>query len=514
MAQISYRGNLSAKSFPLLSTNMGQSVIVGGPDQLGLSPNVQGVDDIHTDRGIPQIYYGHNVMPTEEGIQSVGFTRSTLSSSFGFKNIYTLRDTVGNRVLFSHKSDGSSWVLPVGAITWIQTTLILSTANSTTTVATINGQTYIYFSNIGCYIYDVGSNTLIPIVFTGLVATTILGIVAASGYMIAYTMDSIAWSSTVPRVLPTDPFDFVPSLVTGAGGGKIEAANSNITICKAHYLGVIIFTEDNAVAAIYSGNATYPFNFREIVGAGGLKDPAFIASEGILGAYYSFTNSGLQLVNLSAAQTVYPLFTDFLSGKVFEDFDTDALAFVTQILTSPMKKAVSVITDRYLVLSYGVTALTHALIYDFQYRRVGKVKINHVACFDLKYGNPEFFDVARQSFAFLQADGSIQIINFDTGSANRSGVIILGKYQYVRSRLLTLDEVSIENITSSHTFNLYNLVSLDGKNSVRYDTYQADSTAGHRVYNSRKTGINHSLLGVGTFNLVSIELKFHVGGNR
>lgn len=514
MAQIVYRGTLSAKAFPLISKSMGQSVIVGGPDQLGLAPNAPSIDDIHTDKGIPQIYYGHNVMPTEEGIQSVGYFTAITGVSSGFKNIFTLRDINGNRTFFSHKDDGSSYVIPVGGASWVATTNIPATIGTTVTVATIQGQTYIYFSNVGCYMYDVATNTLIAITLTGLTPANVLGIVAASGYMLAYTKDSIAWSSTIPRALPTDPIDFVPSLVTGAGGGKIELANSNITVCKAHYLGVIIFTVDNAVAAIYSGNATYPFNFREIAGCGGLTDPTHIANEAIQAAYYSYTSSGLQLVNLSGAQTVYPLFTDFLSGKYFEDFDEPSRTFNYQTLINPMVKAISVISDRYLVMSCGVTSFTHAIVYDLQYRRVGKLKIPHKVCFDYKYSTPEIADSPRDSFAFLQEDGAIVRVNFDTGFSFRPGVILLGKYQYVRSRLLTLDEVGIENIESTDGFNLYDLVSLDGKNKTESPMALAVNHDSYRLYRSRVTGVNHSLLGIGTFNLVSIELTFHIHGQR
>jgi hypothetical protein len=236
--------------------------------------------------------------------------------------------------------------------------------------------------------------------------------------------------------------------------------------------------------------------------------------DAIQGAYYVYTSSGVQLVNLSAAQTVYPLFTDFLAGKLIEDFDESTRLLTTQKLSSPMLKAVTVVTDRYLVLSYGATSLTHAIVYDLQYRRVGKLKIPHTACFDFKYSVPEVADSPRDSFGFLQLDGTIKLVNFDVGSSDRVGVLLLGKYQYARSRLLMLDEIGLENIKQTDSFNLYNLVSLDGKNTAETIPYLADNHTNYRRYTARSTGKNHSLLAIRAFNLVSIELTFHITGNR
>lgn len=75
---------------------------------------------------------------------------------------------------------------------------------------------------------------------------------------------AIAWSSLI------DPTDFTPSLVTGAGGGAVQGAKGDIVCCVSHTIGLVIYTNQNAVAAPTSGNARYPFNFRELVASGGI----------------------------------------------------------------------------------------------------------------------------------------------------------------------------------------------------------------------------------------------------
>jgi hypothetical protein len=516
MTQITYRGNLSAKVFPLVSEYFGRTVIVAGQDQ-NFSRQLGSSEDPDKDRGIPQLYYCHNVMPTSEGFQSIGFERKLSSAlAAGFTDIFNLRDGAGVEVFFSHAADGTNWVLPFGGIAWVQINTIPGTAACVTTTATINGQTFLYFSNVGCYLYVVASNTLVPVVMSGLDIAQVLGIVASAGYMIAWTSSAIAWSSTVAHTIPTDPIDFVPSLVTGAGGGSVEAAKGRITLCVTHFLGFIVYTTDNAVAAVYSGNAKFPFNLREIVASGGLADATLISTDSGSGNHYAYTTSGLQLVSISASQTVFPEVTDFLAGEYFEDFNESSLQFVATDLTAPMRKAVNVISDRYLVISYGVSSLTHALVYDTAQKRWGKVKVNHVCSFEFKLLNPEVTETPRDSLGFLKADGSIYVVDFTYTSPNSNGVMLLGKFQYVRSRTIQLDSVELENVRTGTNFQLYALTSLSGKSTsgAPIPGYLAETGINFRKYAFRTTGLNHTLLCIGNFFMVSFILKFNIHGRR
>lgn len=514
MAQITYRANLSAKVFPFISEYFGRSVIVSGPDQ-NFSRQLVSSEDLDKDRGIPQLYYAHNVMPMAEGFQSIGFTPTINDTKSGFSNIQPLRDYLGAQVFFSHGDDGANYVLPFGGTYWTQINTIPGTVGVAVTTAQMNGQTFIYFANVGCYLYNAASNTLLPITLTGLVSTDILGITSSAGYMIAWSTNTVAWSSTVAHAIYTDPIDFVPSLITGAGGGSIEAAKGKITICVAHYLGFIVYTTDNAIAGIYSGNSRFPFNFREIVASGGLANASLISFDSGTGNHYAYTTSGMQLVSMSQTTTIFPEITDFIAGKYFEDFNETTLALETQGLFYPMKKAINVISDRYLVISYGVSSLTHAIVFDIVQKRFGKLKIPHTSCFEFKLITPEVTETPRASIGFLQSNGSIKVVDFTYTSSYSSGVMILGKYQYVRARLMQLDSVSIENIKADSGFNLYVLNSINGKTTdAPVAGYLAENSGTYRKYNFRVTGINQSLLFKGKFTAVSLELAFNISGRR
>jgi hypothetical protein len=123
-------------------------------------------------------------------------------------------------------------------------------------------------------------------------------------------------------------------------------------------------------------------------------------------------------------------------------------------------------------------------------------------------------EIPRESIAFLQEDGNIKAVNFSTSSVTSSGVLALGKFQFVRQRLLQLDEIHIENVVQGTPFSFYILSTLDGKNGTRSNPIQLESTNLYRRYGSRAIGVNHSLILKGGFCLVSLELQFNIHGKR
>lgn len=503
MAQTSYRGNLSSKVFPFISEWQGQTVLVGGLDQAELNA--------------PQIYYAHNVMPAVNGYQSIGYSTKNIETiNTGFKNIFLIQELSGALYYFTILGDGRTFIKNIsGGSTWVAVANPGGLAGRLVTSATIQGQTYLFFANAGCYVYDSGTSSLISVTLTGLSIGTILGICASAGYMIAWTRTSIAWSSTLPRTLVTDPIDFVPSLVTGAGGGNVEAAAGPITICIEHSTGFTIYTTQNAIASIYSGNARYPFNLREISGAGGLQDPALVTRNTIGNGHYSYTTNGLQFIESVGARLVFPEITDFLTTKFFEDFDTTTLKFKTQTLTAAMRKAIAFVAERYLVVSYGVTGLTHALVYDTKLGRYGKLKINHSVVFEFGLSVPESIETPRDSIAFLTDTGGMYVVDFAYTAANSNGVLILGKYQALRNRHITMDTVELENVSINKIFEFYIGNSLDGRNISSFTPVKLlQSNSGYAKYGTRATGVNHSLYFLGGFYLTSFELQFHLSGRR
>lgn len=524
MSQIKYRGNLSARAFPLIAEQFGRTVIVGGQDQ-NFNRQVVSAEDIDKDRGIPQVYYCHNVMPTAEGLQSVGYLNQWPGNNVTtFKSIYNTRSNTADYVQLAHTSTGTNYILrPFFGTVWeLINTIPGDTGVAQVTTAVISGQTYFCFAGLGVYYLNTATFTLDKITLIGITDAAVKGIVSSSSYLIAWTGTYIGWASAVAHVAVTDPFDFTPSLLTGAGGGQIDTIRGSITVCVNHYLGFIIYTANNAVGAMYSGNARFPFNFKEIIGVGGLEDIDLVSSDSDAGNHYAFTYSGMQLVGMTGAKSVMSEVTDFLAGKYFEDFDDASKAFVRTVLTVPMNKAINMISDRYLVISYGkfITnrqELTHAIVFDAAQQRFGKFKLDHVASFEWNtkhFLTEDLADSARTSIGFLQKDGTIKTVTFVSGASNSNGTLILGKYQYTRQRVMTLDGVEFENVFPTSTFSVSNLLSVDGKNTALAPVTALAPAGNLRKYACRQTGINHSLLIQGNFFLSDVLLTFHMNGRR
>jgi hypothetical protein len=504
MSQVTYRANLSAKAFPFLSQNWGRTIIVPQYDNT-FSRQLASQEDSDKDVGIPQIYYCHNVMPHQQGFQSIGYTTLINGITEVFSYIGLVRDVSDFKAYFAVSLSGKFYTLESGIWTYKGT---YGNPGALITVAYMAGTTYIYVANYGCLKFDLFLRTFSSVTLTSLDSTQVLGITYSMGYLIAWTNNQVSWSSTI------DPTDFTPSLITGAGGGGVESARGGINLCFSHTQGFIVYTTSNAVAALYSGNAQYPFNYREIVGSGGLDSINQIAFDANSGNHYAYTTSGMQLISTTQTQTVLPELTDFIAGKLFEDYDEVTDTFYTLALSSTMQKQITAVSDRYLVVSYGISSLTHAVVYDLTNKRWGKLKIPHIMCFEYQISNPGVTEIPRQSIAFLQTDGTVKSVDFSITSANSNGVLCLGKYQFVRQRTLQLDEIHLENVPEGTSITLYDLAALDGKNSVKYYPELLDSNGLYRRYGSRAVGINHSLVLRGSFSLVSLVLAFSIHAKR
>jgi hypothetical protein len=202
-----------------------------------------------------------------------------------------------------------------------------------------------------------------------------------------------------------------------------------------------------------------------------------------------------------------------------------------------------------VVISYGkTTAYTHALIYDITFKRWGKLRLNHVdvfsfeapdlyglisytqllnvnalytALYDLTYsdllvGNYNPSTVPKQTIGLLQADGTIYTANFDIKQTNNLGVLLLGKFQFVRDHFIQLHTIEVENVQPTATDFLCSVLpTLDGKNFVAAvnPTATLVNTDLYRRYGFHTSAKNLSALFTGTFYMSSIELWFSELGN-
>lgn len=543
MSTISYRANLLSQHFPFLSQHHGRTIIVPKQDQaFTYRANVlQNPSDEDKDIGIPQAYYMHNVMPTSEGLRSVGFTQriAGLPGHIDFDGIALLRDINENRFLFS-PAGGKNYVFDGNVGIWASIPLVSSIypvlINSQfLTIAYINGHTYICYKKTGVFEYNSTTKLFDAVVLTGVVVTNLNGITSSNGFLIAWDDFNIYRSSGI------DPLNLTPDITTGAGFSIPQDIKGRIIICLPVSTGFIIYTTANAIGATFTQNIRFPFNYIEINGSAGVIPPVQSFWQYNNTFHYSWTRAGLQKVDKTNAVAASSDVTDFLSDKIFEDYDDINDLFLTTNLTSNLLVRVSLCEKRFIVISYGISGFTHALVHDLNFKRWGKIKLNHIAAFEFfiptiygvvswdqlqtlswdQLGLTTWDDLntqilptehAKETLGFLQQDGTVVTVNFDLTQINCAGVCVLGRYQYVRERLLNLNEIEVNSIPVNSNFTLKVLPSIDGSTLLPAITpFLAINSGKYRKYLCDVWGKNHSIVGKGSFDLSSLELTMNPG---
>ena len=504
MAQLKYRGNLSAKVFPFLSSQMGPTVIVGGQDQSNVFQQNAG-DSAGGDNNIPQAYYMHNVVPTAQGYKSVGYSQLLQAAGILFNRVVPIRDPDMTRGWLGATADGHLYIYKAGDSHWWDVTdQAAGWAGGNVTVAYANGTTYICLAGFKVFKVGVSGRTLTAVTLNGITSSSITAITSSVNYMILTDGVSIYWSSTLT------PEDFVPSTITGAGSGKVTDIEGLIVALVPLNSGFAVYSAANVVIAAYSQNAKYPWIFRAVDNSKGVTSIDQVTSAADSGSTYAWTAAGLQKISITGALTLMPEVTDFLAGQEFEDFDYLANTINAQYLSSPLLVRLAYAGARYLIISYGISSYTHALVYDTALKRWGKLRRNHVLCFEININAS-----AKQTIGFADSSGAVTFCDFDNAATATDSVLVLGKYQMLRSRLCTLQGVSVENVDASSNFEAIAYTALDGK-TISSNLKLTASSIGARIrnYPARVTGTNHSIIFKGRFNMNSFELTLTLNGRR
>lgn len=501
MAQQKYPISLQYDMFPLLSDLLPRTVI---GTIMGRPPS---------DGDAPGIAYCHNIMPTKEGLKSVGqLAIITAATSLGITDVRVIYGDEYTRIYLGFSSTGGVFALLPGDTAWRTipgTTPAIASGSFSTdnlTIGRVNGISYIFYKQVGCFVYDEDTNTLAAVTLLGLTVNQITGITASSGYLIAYTPVATAWSSTI------NPLDFVPSEVTGAGGGNVAGINGAIKYITPNSLGILVHTETNTVAGTFTGNAQYPFKFRPVDDSNGAISLALLGYEAESSKQFVYSTAGLQMLTSQKAEVVLPEITDFLAGRKFEDFNESTLAYVYTVIPagSTMKKRLNFIASRYLVISYGVAEYTHAIILDIALQKMGKIKITHTDVIEYIRTQSE---ISKEAIGFVNFRGDVTVLDFsDTNTG--SGVVILGKLQATLTRLLTLQEVYVENLYAGSDFTVTDLITMDGKtiSNVAFPiSYLSDTV---RTFTNCYTALTHSLALKGKFNLTTAMITYTLAGRR
>lgn len=526
MSQISYRANLSAAIFPLSLASAGRSVIVPGPDNVydrRVDPEGE-----QKNAGIPQAIYLENVIPTANGYQSVGYTThqdlpltfvdrvdqiyAYYASGVQFLKFTLITKTPGN--FYSSSVYGLDYWTPVifvGAPMYASAKRITS--------AIVRGVCYVLIYGATSELY-IATYDGIDLTLTNISATTnpvnflqdAIEICGSYNYLVATkATGQVYWSST------TTPTDFLASLVTGAGSASPNGALNRIDNIESHPTGFYLYTPSGMLNAMYTGNSRYPWKFTVVKST----SQPFSFSFGDINSENTFV-----LETTGTVRTVVGAESNVIASEVSAYIRaiaaSDQFNYTTNVLTKTavagtVMPKVQLFQDRYIVISCDVLVTTSVystiLIYDIVLKRYGKLKIPHTDLVFYYSGTPEI--TANKIGIIDKITGKCSTVNFDVDdiTSPHQAVLILGKFQYVRSRFLQMHSAEIEGTLTNASQVL--LPSLDGKN---FDTAvlpyidHSDSTLLSCSY--RADAKNHSLVIKGQFAVESVELLFTPTSDR
>lgn len=543
MAQEVFKALLNAAVFPMAARLAHQTVMIPALDQNVKTPQQFYGEISSADFGVPQLIYAENVMPAGEGLIAAGYEeilrRPRQDSVDVFDQFIQLRDEDENLAFFC-PAGGKNYILRSYEEGW-QSRNPISAVGRSVSRAYVNGRTLVCYSGLGIYEYDTAANTFLPQTINGLTAAEIVGITQSNNYLIAHTRIGVHWSSLI------DPLDFEPNLQTGAGNSIPQDVKGPITAVIGVPAGFLIFTPRNCIAATYSTNVRQPFIFREVDNCGGIESYEQIAVESSSAKAYAWTTGGLQTVSLRAAESIYPDVSDFLAGRLWEEWDTITKRFIRARQVNDFHVKVTHTSSRYLVISYGRRneMFSYALVLDTVMRRWGKLKLPHTdAMFftslpsgdsrtyaDAGIANEDYTDYAniayadtfasdtiesslKDSLAFMQANGRIVKVVMDYRERDTSAVAIFGRYQLRRSEFMTLQTVRVDHVDPAWDLEVTALATVDGSSEWR-------NTAGVQIENNAHTrkfgfdnasGKNISIAIEGNFELKDVEVAVSRSG--
>ena len=383
------------------------------------------------------------------------------------------------------------------------------------------------------HIYQVTFNTVTTnLIFTEVTATiktslglafnmnNIVGIGGSYNYLILLTPDSVLWSST------TTLLDFAPSLVSGAGSERIGNLKGDINFAREHINGLILYTNGNAVSMLYTGNARYPWKFREIDSSAGYTYSQQVAGDTNSGNQFGLSNARtIQALNTSEAKIMAPEASNFFERTLrWDTFNYSDNTFGVlidggsyELLPADRKYRVWYVLDRYILIAYehygeSFGIFKNLLVFDILLNRYGKFKKQFNTVLSNEYGMYLVDYTSHEKIKII-----FNTYDFD---ATHQGVLLLGKFAVTRDKFITLDDLIIESRNTDGLpmdVEVRAYPTLNGKTflppvELTVDVERTDDNL--KQYKGRVSGQNFSIAIKGAFDVSTVAMKVHTDGSR
>lgn len=562
MAVNRFKIALNNARFPLVSTKAQRAVFIPGYDSAPRTPKTFMGETESIDYNTAQIIFGENIMPSAEGVKSVGYSQLVAPTvNTDFDSIFALRDADENTVLFSPAA-GKNYIYDSSVNMWADNPLVdvlaepLVTgviADSKITYAYVDGKTFVCYSrlagatlDLSIYFWNSATQLLEPA--GALIANipydigTIDGIAASNGFLLIYSGLSVAWAPFNGTAF--DYEIYANGNYTGAGNQIAEDIKGNIRAVLALPGGFIMATDKNAVAAsYYAQSLVAPWVFREVPSAGGLESYEQATVEGTLGKVFALTTAGLQALSLNSAESVWPDVSDFLTGRQVERYRYDLQEIYQGLVNLDFFVKIANVGNRFIVISYGTFPgiYSYALVFDLGLERWGKLRIVHRDAFyyaygvqsadltyaalgDVPYDSPDLgtyegttnasnaFVSAPHGLAFLKATGEVVVANWsDQARETRDeAVAVIGRIQLSRSRNTQLNRVEVEGLVDG---DVYVQPSYNGRDLAAAELLTViESGTNYKIVGGMVDCKNFNLAVQGTFQLSTMITEAALSG--
>lgn len=544
MPQITISATLAKEEMPLLARRIREPVLVGKYD-INYGKHVEdNKQQKPAETTVPMLAYADNVLATYYGYKSVTFTSLLARISATAEVIFadSISSTSLGSFIYAYVEDSvvpdntGHWIVTQdidGVLTWEQLLEVTAYDPGTLiTVAAINSRIFIHVANTITYEFD--GSALASVSLGGLTTADIVGIVATSGYLVAYSSEKPFWSSL------TNPLDFIPSDITGAGSSSVQELQGDIVLCRAAESGFIMYSTVNAVYALASADIRFPFIFKEIKGIGGIANSAAV-SYGQSQTHMVRSGAGLSKVSKSGVTAVMNDVNSFINGTLSNSIDADF--DIEEVYVGPIEAQLLHTRHGEAVVSYGIEGeanFTGLIYYASNLNRYSKLAVSHsfvlenpfttvVASNVMHYFGTSLYEdypepVTYESLAvssvrsttdtgivLLRADGELVFLD-GRYELSYDGAIILGPFQLIREQTSTLVAVNIQAASTSKVTVTIKSTASDG--SVRTVVPDGRQINKGIRYDTRVTGLNHLVCITGSFDLSSVTLTFAPHSSR
>lgn len=552
MASIKFKLPISVSKFPFLYAKASRAALVPASDVANRTPVALYGDTANVDFNLLAPLFVENMWPSDTGMFSVGFGYlGTGTVNTDFDRLLVFRSSVTEVALFC-PSNGKNYVYRTSYGGWLQKNALTPTVtNARVSLAYVDGRNFVFYESQVVLEWLFATNAFAGVAFTYPAGTTVAdikGICAAGNYLIAYGDERIYWSSL------SNPLDLATT-AAGAGSQIPNQLRGRITTVVSAAGGFIIYTTENAVAAFATNDASRPWSFQEIKGAGGVEGFEQVSGDTPGGTHYTVGPFGIQEVALQKAENVLPDAADFLVSREVElwNYTTKQIELFRANLTKYAR--VNFIDNRYLFISYGWRNGQYeaALMYDTQLRRWGKIRQQHVdiAALDglkMHEWNPTTgeavpsanfsadttlsYRMLRENILLLQRTGELQRLVmtpvtdnlFNIPAINAcNGVMVLGHIKETRGRWVTFQFVTadgafgVNQATRPYNYpKAYLYTSLDGAARDSTVTTLTERRAGARsmTWVGRVTADNFDIVLEGRMDLTTVIAEVTRHGSR